>query len=286
MEVVVNGANAALSSYTPAGSLCVPGDSSNAITVGAVPYNNPSAIESFSSRGPTTDSRVKPDLVGPDGVSTTFGAFPGTSAATPHVAGAALLVKNRYPSYTLIQIQSYLESNAADLGQVGKDNTFGSGRVYLPALPGSMQKLVGVNENTASLGNEDPNLVLFDKFTAEASGTLSQIRIKCGAYGNVKVAVYADSGGSPGNLLAAVNGDTAVIFMGWNQIPISPIQVTAGTSYWLAMISDQKCINYLNSGGPDMYRAATYNGFTFPNPAGGGLTTWATGGHLIAGWGN
>jgi hypothetical protein len=116
------------------GSLCVPADSPNALTVGAVPWNSPTTLEIFSSQGPTTDNRIKPDLVAPDGVSTvSYGTgvpFFGTSAATPHVAGAAGLVKCANPTYSPAQIQSYLEDMAVDLGSAGKDNLFGDGRVF------------------------------------------------------------------------------------------------------------------------------------------------------------
>lgn len=115
-------------------SLDIPADSANAVTVGAVPWNNPGTIEAFSSQGPTTDGRIKPDLVGPDYVSTASygsGAFGGTSAACPHAAGAAALVREAYPSWTLTQIRAFLESRAIDQGVSGKDNIFGSGLVYL-----------------------------------------------------------------------------------------------------------------------------------------------------------
>jgi subtilisin family serine protease len=126
-----------------AGSLMIPADSPNAITVGAVQWDTQTTITPYSSQGPTTDGRVKPDLVAPSHVNNvTYGTysggytgFIGTSASAPHVAGAAVLVKNRYPTYTPAQIQSYLESNAVELGAAGKDNIFGSGRLYLPALP-------------------------------------------------------------------------------------------------------------------------------------------------------
>ncbi len=110
-------------------------------------WNNPTVLEDFSSRGPSQDGRVKPDLVAPDGVSTaTYGAsngvaypsgtgFFGTSASAPHAAGAAALVKERHPSYTPAQIQAYLEERAIDLGAAGKDNLYGSGRLSLGALP-------------------------------------------------------------------------------------------------------------------------------------------------------
>jgi len=118
-------------------SLSVPADSANALSVGAIDYSTPTTLESFSSRGPTTDSRIKPDLVAPDGVSTsTYGAtaFYGTSASAPHVAGAAALVKECYPIYTNAQIKSFLEGRAVDLGAGGKDNLYGSGRLDLGSI--------------------------------------------------------------------------------------------------------------------------------------------------------
>ena len=128
----------ALSHVTPEGSISAPADAASALTVGAVDILTPTAIEDFSSRGPTEDGRVKPDLVGPDQVSTaTYSphAFGGTSAATPHVAGAAALVKQANPSFTPQQIKDFLESRAVDLGSAGKDNVYGSGRLWLGAAP-------------------------------------------------------------------------------------------------------------------------------------------------------
>ena len=121
-----------------AGSVLQPADNPNALTVGAVYWNSPNTIESFSSLGPTSDGRIKPDIAGPDGVSTaTYGpsAFYGTSAASPHLAGAAALVKQRLPCYTPSQLKAFLETNVVDLGAAGKDNTFGSGRLLLGATP-------------------------------------------------------------------------------------------------------------------------------------------------------
>jgi hypothetical protein len=119
-------------------SLTIPADNANAVSVGAVPWSSPATIEPFSSQGPTEDGRTKPDLVAPDGVSgATYGpsGFYGTSAASPHVAGAAALVKQAYPSYSPAQIKSFLEGRAVPLGAAGKDNIYGSGRLNLGAFP-------------------------------------------------------------------------------------------------------------------------------------------------------
>ena len=125
-------------------SLGFPADSPDAITVGAVDVNSPYPLESYSSQGPTfgpggacTGGAIKPDLTGYANVSTVSYLpdlpylFNGTSAATPHVAGAAALVRQAYPDYTVAQVQQFLETNAMDLGTAGKDNLFGAGRLYL-----------------------------------------------------------------------------------------------------------------------------------------------------------
>ncbi len=121
---------------TTSSSLSVPADSANAMTIGAVPWNNPTTIEVFSSQGPTKDGRIKPDLTAPDGVSNaTLNPFYGTSASAPHAAAAAALVKQRYPAYTPDQIQAFLEGRAVPLGAAGKDNIYGSGRLDMGAVP-------------------------------------------------------------------------------------------------------------------------------------------------------
>jgi len=139
--------------YTEAGSICDNAASPDCLTVGAVDWANPDTIESYSSRGPTADGRTKPDLVGPVWVSTeSYGteAFGGTSAATPHVAGAAALLKQAFPEYGAGDIQNCLESNAVALGSSGKDNTFGSGRVRLPTTP--TLALVSMSSTSAKPG--------------------------------------------------------------------------------------------------------------------------------------
>jgi len=123
-----------------AGSLTTPADAVGALTVGAVPWFSPDTLEPYSSRGPTEDSRIKPDIVAPDCVSTTsYGPFCGTSASTPHAAGAAALVLERFPAYDADDTQTFLEDGAVDLGDAGKDNLFGSGILDLGFIPPAWQ---------------------------------------------------------------------------------------------------------------------------------------------------
>ena len=84
------------------------------LAVGASPWVNPHIIAAYSSRGPTTDGRIKPDIIGATNTSSSvyeYG-FGGTSAASPHVAGIAALVKQRFPHFSPQQITQYLKDNA------------------------------------------------------------------------------------------------------------------------------------------------------------------------------
>jgi len=123
------------------GSIMSPGAADDAIAVGAAtgwsgsqggPYLAP-----FSSRGPTADGRIKPDVVAPGinitaaqaGTTNGYIAESGTSMATPFVAGTALLIMSKQPTWSPAQVQADIEGTAHDVGAPGKDNEWGAGLI-------------------------------------------------------------------------------------------------------------------------------------------------------------
>jgi len=139
-RIIVNTSMRNAADRVAARSLSTPADAAGAFTVGAIDcrrYDSDFGLETFSSRGPTYDGRIKPDITAPDYTSGyTYGSngFPGTSAATPHVAGAAALLRSLEPSVSPTALAGLLERFAVDMGTTpGKDTLFGAGRLRLPA---------------------------------------------------------------------------------------------------------------------------------------------------------
>jgi hypothetical protein len=122
----------ALGVQTTASSITQPADCSSALGVGATYLSD--VPEGFSSEGPTTDGRAKPEISGPDGVKTSLSAtFYGTSASAPHVGGAVALLRAQNPGFSLPQIRWLLTSTAKDVHTAGYDYRTGSGRFSLDA---------------------------------------------------------------------------------------------------------------------------------------------------------
>ncbi|WP_456366597.1 S8 family serine peptidase [Thermococcus sp.] len=103
-----------------------PAAASKVITVGAVDKND--VITDFSSRGPTADGRLKPEVVAPGNwiiaarasgtqlTDVTIGQYyvaaSGTSMATPHVAGISALILQAHPNWTPDQVKKALIETA------------------------------------------------------------------------------------------------------------------------------------------------------------------------------
>ncbi len=126
--------------FVPEGSIMTPGTVAEVVTVGAVGVEawNRGPQRPYSSQGPTADGRLKPDLMGPDGVTNfAYVRFAGTSAAAPHVAGMAALIlaqaRRQGQALGLEELKQALLRWAVDLGEPGPDPVFGYGalRVYV-----------------------------------------------------------------------------------------------------------------------------------------------------------
>ncbi|WP_190196145.1 S8 family peptidase [Streptomyces djakartensis] len=122
-----------------------PGSAAAALTVGAV--DDKDRLADFSSRGPGLDGALKPDVTAP-GVNITAASAPGnqiasevgekpagymtisgTSMATPHVAGAAAILKQQHPQWKYAELKGALTGSTK-----GGDYTpfeQGSGRIQV-----------------------------------------------------------------------------------------------------------------------------------------------------------
>jgi hypothetical protein len=147
-----------------AGTIESPGTARNAITVAAacksgqvgVDSRCATPIASFSSRGPLIfgdEDLQKPDVSAPGVLicaarwANAFGGSPlcfddqhvrisGTSMATPHVAGAAALVRQAFPAYDPFQVKQLLKNSARSLGRPYDEQ--GAGEIDVrAAIPGS-----------------------------------------------------------------------------------------------------------------------------------------------------
>jgi ribosomal protein L40E len=134
-DIFVRGHDVSVPFGTPQYSVGSPGDAKGSFTVGATSLQGDN-LEPYSSQGPTTDERLKPDISAPAGVSgATYGSFgfDGTSASTPHVAASAALVWQAYPEFTRQEVIDFLINSSIDYGASGPDTGFGFGRLQLPS---------------------------------------------------------------------------------------------------------------------------------------------------------
>ncbi|MFF4981640.1 S8 family serine peptidase [Streptomyces sp. NPDC001046] len=122
-----------------------PGSAAAALTVGAV--DDKDKLADFSSRGPGMDGALKPDVTAP-GVDITaasakgnqiagevgekpagYMSISGTSMATPHVAGAAAILKQQHPQWKYAELKGAL--TASTKGGTYTPFQQGSGRIQV-----------------------------------------------------------------------------------------------------------------------------------------------------------
>ncbi|WP_329082304.1 S8 family peptidase [Streptosporangium sp. NBC_01469] len=211
-----------------------PGDAASALTVGAV--DRADKLADFSSRGPVpTDFSVKPDLTAPgvgivaarakgtllgDEAGEFYTGVSGTSMATPHVAGAAALLRQARPGIGAGELKALMMGTARHQDGNTVDEQ-GGGRVDVAA---ALAGQVVASEGTLGFGNVVKGadrvvrkLTYRNVTTApvqlalKATGTftVSPATVALPAGGTAEVTVTLDSAGAPfgplrGELVASV----------------------------------------------------------------------------------
>jgi hypothetical protein len=128
--IVVNSAGNEASVGTP-NTLVAPADGFNVVTAGGV--DSFGVKSSFSSYGPTSDGRIKPDVmamgtavkVASSTSTTLYSRVNGTSFSCPLTAGVAALVLSAHPSLTNTQVREAMKSTASRSNS--PDNYYGWG---------------------------------------------------------------------------------------------------------------------------------------------------------------
>lgn len=135
------GSPAAAANVITVGNIADPGIITGTLRTGLV--DNGFYLAPSSSRGPTADNRIKPDVVAPGvmimaaaskypNTATVHGTYiekTGTSMATPFVAGVAALMLDANYVLTPAQIKTRIRDTAEEYGADGCDIDYGCGRI-------------------------------------------------------------------------------------------------------------------------------------------------------------
>jgi subtilisin family serine protease len=271
--------SAAVDAATAAGVLCViaagnnhgrftigsPGTARTALTVGAT--DDADLLATFSSRGPTlATALLKPEITAP-GVDICAARLPGswpdrlcldgqhvslsgTSMATPHVAGAAALLRGLYPSLSPAEAKAILQEAAVPLGLDATSG--GAGRLDVRAAVDVRTALVpapvnlGVDDGTEAIWTRTVTVTVHNLDAAPKSYTLTfddtglpagvsasivpdVISVPADASADVSVQVSVDNAQVPasntppylytGRLVASAPGETRAIAVSFAHQP-------------------------------------------------------------------
>jgi len=192
-----------------------------------------------------------------------------------------------YPLTGLTNDQEY-HYRAKAVGNLSSTTVYGSDVTFTPsATPTPGDKIIGADEGAAINGIYYGDTFQLFKFQAEQDGTINTFKVKAWVKwenGNIKVAIYDDSSGEPGNLRGT--GESPVTAGVWNDITITPgVGVVAGHYYWLAFNSSARMVYRTSSCVDGRSKYSPYGDFSFPDDfAGEGFNSSACNCPLIAGY--
>jgi len=208
-----------------------PADADSILTVGAVDINGTYA--SFSSTGPTSDGRIKPDVVAQ-------GEYPavcwptggvsyanGTSFATPIIAGAVASLWQAHPNASNFTIMQAIKQSASRYNSPGDSLGYGIPNFCLAST---------IIANGLSVNNLAPLIILnkvypnpFDNsITADVYSSVRQ-NVSVKLINSIGQVVYDAS------QTVAANGNTLISINGLNSL---------ASGLYLVMVSDQNGTNY------------------------------------------
>ena len=187
------------------GTIDPPSTAKNVISVGATDDSSGNNIADFSSRGPCSDGRIKPDIVAPGvNVNSAWGnsgqsyhTMSGTSMSCPVVAGATLVVNEYYcitrgsvPSPAMVK---NILINGADAM---------SGYPY----PGGAQGWGRLNLAKSLLNTTNRKIWTQDQGAGLLTGVAENLVFNITTAGELKISlVWTDVNGTPGASQALVN---------------------------------------------------------------------------------
>ncbi len=134
-------------------TLTAPGCSERVVTVGSIDKSD--SMATYSSRGPTSDGRVKPDIVAPGssiistGKNNDFVSMSGTSMAAPQAAGQAALILSESPDKDPAEVKKTIINSADDLGY--PENAQGAGRINVPHSLNATAEVQHIEERSSFL---------------------------------------------------------------------------------------------------------------------------------------
>lgn len=232
------------------GTVGVPGDAFNVMTVGSIndagtTTQTDNSLSSFSSRGPLDDGRRKPDLCAPgssitsvnyvwEGGNADFVAYDGTSMATPHVAGACALLLDYAASWRPEGLKALLMTTTRNLpsSPALPNNNAGWGAGDLAAAYASRGTLY---EGTLSSSGASYVLLQSPSLTSGQRVTLCWNRdvawnnasapVTYRALVDLDLTVYDEStGASLGSSLSALNSAEQVALSSGTSFPVIKVR--------------------------------------------------------------
>jgi hypothetical protein len=206
--MLLNGAQNVIPEYTTSTGGDIVGPSifghngaKNSMSSAAVPFNDSAAAEPYSSRGPVTlrfgpvngttpapplgspQVLAKPDIAATDGgANTFFGSFTGgvfrffgTSAAAPHAAAVAALVRDGDRTATVGQIKAAEKNTARPVGAFGPE-AIGAGLLDAKAAVASRLPQVSINNAATDEGDSGNHNLNFTLTLSKASAVTTSVR--------------------------------------------------------------------------------------------------------------